>query len=314
MFNRRGTGRPSVYRRLIWIVPALALAGFTLASCASGPQKVAALYGARADDFAALAPGGMAYLWVKLPESRPLLNLFLGENSGGKQTVEILDHTESAVAALYEASGGSARRFLAAARGTYPNANLALALSAGWKKTKSPTGLSYWHSSQAGLSVALGAGQAFVSDGDPFVLQPGVAVPETFAAMREGAAAAGWLPGAEPLNRYLGALGIPIEIPADRVLFGLYPVDGAGEFRAEAVFRLETPSVSQARALAAIFSMAHLVLGNLDRTDSASSFALLLFANPPELDGKALIIHAGILDETGLALLLSLFSVSLNPM
>jgi hypothetical protein len=214
-------------------------------------------------------------------------------------------------AALYPE--GHERRFQAAAWGTYPGFRGNLALSAGkdWKRLRSKTGGAYYHAAGEGLSVALTASRAFVSGAgpgnntDPFAEAPGTEMPPDFAGFRRGAALAFWTdePG-PPVNRFFDTLGIPLRIPADRLFVSLFPVqEGEGaeaEALYEALLRIETPSVSQARALFTLINMARTY---------APAMAAFLFANPPVQDGRNLSLRTAPLRGEEIALLFNVFPV-----
>jgi hypothetical protein len=280
-----------------------------LASCATGPRLRPPE--GEGGEFAALAPGALAYIAVDVEKARPILDLLSLGGFSGQQAADLLDKTDSAAAAAYPP--GFSRSFLVAARGAYPGfrAALSFALSPSWKRTRSPEGGFYWRSSREGLSVALDKGRAFVSDGDPLVPPPGTEAPEPYGALRRGALLAGWSDyGGTSLNRFLAQLGIPLQFPADRSVFAVYdsPAGGApGGY--QAVLRIETPSESHAKGLAAIFSLARRFLANLPPEAGEVPLALALFANSPVQDGTALIVRPGPLDAPGIALLFRLLSV-----
>lgn len=268
------------------------------------------------DEFAPLAPGASAYLYIDVSGARPLLEtvpLPGVQDVNKKDMAQILDRTNSAVAAYYPET--APRRFLAAAKGKYPSAraNMSFSFSSRWKKRKSAIGDSYWYSARDKLAVSLSGNRAFVSDGDPFVPSPGTVSPEGFPEFRRGAVLAGWVDDAAPrINQFLETLGLPIEIPAGQTLFTLYRKEDLYEGK----LRLETPSPAQAKGLAAIIGFARLFLPRTDALDleepDQMSLAGILFANPAEADGKYLTLHTGAMSEKGIALLFALFSVYSN--
>jgi hypothetical protein len=286
----------------------LVLALALLASCATGPRKRPP---EGEGEFAALAPGALAYVSVDVKRARPILERVALGGFSGQQAAEILDKTDSAVAAVYPP--GFPRSFLVAAQGAYPGfrAGLSFALSPSWKRVRSPEG-AYWRSSLQGLSVALDKRRAFVSDGDPLIPPPGPEAPEPYGALRRGALLAGWSDyGGASLNQFLASLEIPLRLPADRIVFAVYDFPAGGEPGLyQALLRIETPSVSQAKGLAAIFSLARIFLADLP-PEAAGPLALAaaLFANPPVQDGPALIARPGPLDAPGIALLFTMLSL-----
>jgi hypothetical protein len=296
----------------------------TLASCASGPRKQDP-YESGQDDFAPLAPGGTLYFAVDVPRARPILDLISLGNISGKDASAVLDRTGSAVAAVY--GEGEPRRFLAALRGSYPRfrSGFSFAFNSAWKKARSASGDRYWRSASYGLSIFLEADRALVSDGDPISPPPGPVLPEGFAELRRGALLAGWLEDAGgPINQFFAQLEIPIQIPAERALFGVYALPpgalsalspekpGEGEEPVyEAALRIETPSVNQAKAMVSVISLARLFMsgGAFPGAGGPMALAAALFANPPAQEGPVLIIRTGAMDAQEIALLFNMFSV-----
>jgi len=139
--------------------------------------------------------------------------------------------------------------------------------------------------------------------------------PEKLGEFREDAVLAGWMENAgAPVNRFLSSLGIPIQVPTDRVLFGVYEAEEgatASDRRYMAVIRVETPSAIQARALAALISMARMVMDSAKPSSAGGSMtlAIALFANPPVPEEQDLIIHTGTLGAGDIALLFDSFSI-----
>ncbi|MDR3115960.1 MAG: hypothetical protein LBU25_10635 [Treponema sp.] len=284
------------------LIPILLL----FASCATSPKRQVL---PEAAPFAGFPEGALVYLYVDTVKARPILEAISLERIGGdKSTIAAaLDKTTSVVAALYPQ--GASRRFLVAARGRYPTfqASLSFTFSAAWKKRRSETGVSYWHSPQRGISVLLSPEEAYISDGDP-VLVRGLSSPQTpeaFASFSEHAVLAGWLTeGAMPFNYLLSSLEIPLQIPAGQVFFRLQPSEGYYQ----GMIRIETPSVSQAKALVSLFSIARLFMANLDLQE----WGAILFAYPPIQDGATVHIHTALLDAQEVALLFSRFSLYSN--
>lgn len=278
-----------------------------LSACATSPKTQAVPEAAL---FAGFPQGALGYLYVDTVKARPILDAISLEPMGKgnpKTIAAALDKTASAAAALYPK--GSPRRFLVAAQGRYPRfgASLSFTVSTDWKKRRSATGASYWYSPQQGISVLLNADQAFISDGDPVLVPKGSfpPVPEAFASYAEHAALAGWLTeGAMPFNQLLQTLEIPLQIPAGQVVFCLQQ----SEARYQGLIRIETPSVSQAKALVSLFSLAGLFMANLD----LQVWEKIFFAYPPVQDGAALNLRTGSLDAQEIALLFTTFSLYSN--
>jgi hypothetical protein len=281
------------------------------ASCASAPQKVTD-YADASREFGVLDGGGLLYFSVDVPAARPLLDRVSIAGASGKEAAQILDRTETAAGAAYPPASG--RRFLLSARGRYPKsgANFALGMSSAWEKRKSGKGLKYWYSGKQGLSIFLNRRYALVSDGELFAPPGQVTVPEAFWQMREGAAFAGWLEDAAVLiDRFLEQSGIPLQIPADHLIFAVFPAEDPLPAYI-AILRLETPSVSHAKALASMVSMIRPSITRPPADGSAAVPPLLaaLFANAPVQENTALILKTAVLDADAIALLFTLFSVN----
>jgi hypothetical protein len=208
-------------------------------------------------------------------------------------------------------------------KGKIPGGGL-LALSSQWKKTSSRTGARYWHSSRYGLSVSIQKKAAFVSDGDPFIEGPPVEAPENLEKLRltegqmtEGqkhALVLGWLENAgTPINNFISTLGLPVRIPAERILFALYETPDPADqgLMYEAALRIETQNASQARALTSILTLVRNLTGGAAPGVDREFLEILrpLLANPPGQDGSDLLIRTGPMTPGGIALLLSRFSV-----
>jgi hypothetical protein len=277
-------------------------------SCTSGPKAQAPYI--EEDEFAPMAPGGLIYISIDVPRTRSLLEkLSLGGLSPARNR-EVLDRTESAVVALYPE--GSGRRFLAAARGRYPGSRTAFsfAFNRDWKKVRSGVG-SYWRSEKDKLSIAVTNDRAYISDGAPLIAAPGTKSPAGLEELRRDAVLAGWIDdAATPINRFIQSLALPLQIPAERLLFGVY---AAEDKKYNAVLNITTPSISQARALVSIFSMIRLFLVSSDiGPGEPAALAFIFFANPPVQEGTNLIVRTGTMDGDGIALLLNMFSLYSN--
>jgi hypothetical protein len=287
-----------------------------LSSCASAPQ--ANVPAASGDEFSSLAPGGVVYFNVDIKRARPILARISLKNINMKQTLGLLEKVDSLSGAVYPA-GGPRNMLLHAWRrkGKIPGGG-ALALSTQWKKTASQTGARYWHSSRYGLSVSLQNTQAFVSDGDPFIDGPPITAPENLSGLRIRpsvpqtpglpALIVGWLENAgPPINKFLSVTGLPVRIPAERILFALYEAPSS---LYEVSLRIETQNANQARALTAILVLVRrFTEGAAPGVDQEFLETLRpLLANPPSQDGSDLLIRTGPMSAEGIALLLNRFA------
>ncbi|MDR0670487.1 MAG: hypothetical protein LBF95_10435 [Treponema sp.] len=322
--------------------PAVILA-VVLAACVSAPRTLDPLLEPRIP----LDEGAMAYVFVDVPGARSILDHINIEGYNSSQVEDILDRTRLAVAALYSPESG--RGIRAVTWGTYPStrAGLAFTMSKDWKRRRSSAGKSYWYAPAYGLSLALSSTQAFAAvapstvrgptvpgtggptarevweaaelPAGPFVQGPGIEVPEGFNTFRQGTSLALWMDRpAETLERFLSALRIPLRIPAEQLMAGflaLPPADGATDTETlhELKLRIKVSSEASARTMMTLLSTVRLFIvrsgtqGSLD--PETLELLSLLFSRPPEQEGVYLTLRSPPLDEEGIALLFTLFSV-----
>ncbi|MDR1637438.1 MAG: hypothetical protein LBR93_08870, partial [Treponema sp.] len=162
----------------------------------------------------------------------------------------------------------------------------------------------------------------------PFALPPGTPLPEGFTEFRRDAALAFWLEEPESyLNRFLSAMNLPLQIPAESFMASLHQAQQAaretggdadpGEQLYESRIRIKTPQASQAKGLVTLFSMARFFLSqaaqnpDVQNGGASETVALLslLFANPPSLEGAFLNLRSAPMSGKDIALLFNLFSV-----
>jgi hypothetical protein len=304
------------------------IAALALSSCASTSPLAAAAEG----EFAYLAAGGLAYFYTDVRLSRPILNNVSIKGVDITQTGRFLDRVDFLSGAVYP-NGAPQDMLLHAWRqkGNVPSAS-ALFLSAKWKKTASPTGGKYYHSDAYGLSVSTRGSHAFVSDADPLAFEPAVAAPDGLTGLRWEAVMLGWLNKAgTPINRFLSAVGIPMRVPTDRILFGVYRspapdlavtvglnhaepprrAAGDGETLYELRLRVETENPNQAKALRALLAFIRVFTENPDNDVQPEYLETLrpLLANSPSQDGSALAIHTEPMSAGEIALLFNRFAV-----
>jgi hypothetical protein len=302
------------------------IAALALSSCASNPPP--ADYAPGGGDFSYLAAGARAYFYTDVRLSRPILEKVSFGKVDMSRMGRFLDKVDFLSLAVYP--GGAPQRLMLHAwrqKGNVPSAST-LFLSAQWEKTASPTGRNYYHSDSYGISVSTQGSHAFVSDADPFASDPPVAPPESLAELQWEAIMLGWLDNAgAPINNFLSVAGIPMRVPTDRILLGLYraqapdpeeapedappPATGKGEPRYELRLRVETQNPNQARALAALLAFVRVFAESPDSNAEAEYLAALrpLLANPPSQDGPDLLISAGPMSAPEIALLFNRFAV-----
>jgi hypothetical protein len=170
--------------------------------------------------------------------------------------------------------------------------------------------------------MALGSKLALVSNIDPLEEFPALVTPPGFSEFRKAYALAGWMPDpSESIAKFFDTLGIPLQIPAEKLFFGAVNVNAADQSHTEKdpwqlVFRLETQSAAFARSLISFFSVARLfVLRGTDAgffTASPLDAAALLFANLPEQDDDSLVIKTDSIGVDEIALLFQMFSIYSN--
>jgi len=274
-----------------------------------------------------MEPNGLVYAMVDVAGARPILeNMNIrGLDSGDKQFRRMLESTTSAIAAVYpvvNAEGEPAgSRFRLAASGRYPSGWARLALNGGkeWKGTKSAaSGERFWSSASAMISVAISRREARLSgfmNGepvDPFHSGAAAEVPEGFSGFAFGAAVSCWL--GEPgtfINQRLAEMLIPIEIPADQVFAGIFPVphSQSREPQYELHLRLRVSSEIQANGFARVITTARAFFAPPpDDGSGAGALASLLFANPIVAEGRHLNIRTEAMGAAEVATLLGMFA------
>jgi hypothetical protein len=316
-----------------------------LAACTSAPRIPDPLL----EQKIPLDGGAAAYIFINVPEARPILDTVSLGGYNSAQLSEILDKTSFAMAALYTPG------IRAVAWGDYPSfrAGLAFGMSKEWKRQRSAAGKSYWYSAGRRLSLALERSRAFVAlepavfgpaaavspalsaAAGPYAQGPGIDIPEGFNAFREGAPLALWMEDpAGPLDRFLGTLRLPIRIPAEQLMAALLilpeqdPQDNAGVLPPfspaagspetgtlyEIRLRIRTPSETSARTFMTLYSTARFFIarsGGQMGQGSQETLKLLniLFARPAEQQGAYITLRSLPLDKNDITLLFNLFSV-----
>jgi hypothetical protein len=270
-------------------------------------------YAGRKDVFALLAPGADLYFRADVSAARPILDGLSFGAVTGAEVSDFLDMSDSLAAALYGSKDAS-QRFLAAASGKYPGVRggMFFSASADWEKARSASGIEYWHSEKSELSVFLSANRAFFSDADPFVPPPGAESPAGLSSFKDGAALSGWMENpAAPLSRIAGALGIPVEIPAEKMIFAVYPSSSKEGRAYKAVLRLETKNPARADALVRLFTLARagMALTDFSSRPDLQSLYRIFFAEAPAQDGSALVLTTGTMQGRDIALLFNTLSV-----
>jgi len=266
--------------------------------------------------FVPLNSGAAVYIFANVNEARQIIDLLPINELRDKQTKQLLDRTSYITAALFPPESG--QRFQLAAWGNYPSsqAGFAFTFDKNWKKQRSAAGKNYWHSKTNRLSISMTSRQAFVAaslndtPSDPLTTS-GAEIPEGYAAFRQRAPLSCWLenPGSV-ITRMLNDAGLPLDFTVQKLFINIFPVNNTSEYSLdnqdgyEAVIRFQFGSVSHARNLAFLLSLA----GRFALDDSDLIVSLLL-SNPPVHDGRNVDIKTSVLNEAELINLFSVFSI-----
>ena len=303
-------------RKLFFIISTLA---FFLSGCATIPRNFPII---QEEEFDMLPSGGKLYLWADVDRARPILDAISFQDMSLQAAAGILDQTRTAAAVFN--SGGINQGFFMNLKGNFPTfrAGLSMAFSRAWRRQRSITGNSYWHSPLLDIGVAMGSTLALVSMGDPFILIPlegnQIQSPDGFNEFYRGGVIAGWINEPdETINLFFNSLGIPLQIPADLLFFSVFPITQSEEEHWELVFHIRTPSISQARAVFTLFTLARAAIiinpfeSSIERS-GIQDFLPLLFANPIHREENILILRSAIMDTQELSLLFENFLVYSN--
>ena len=283
---------------------------FLLFSCASSPSvpKPEAFYEGRSG-FSLVAEGAAIYLTAEVKSARPILDSLVLGGMTGAEIKKFLDMSEVITAAVFHIPGE--RHFYAAASGKFPvGGGLFFSASKDWEKKTSAAGMPYWYSERSLLAISLNQKYAYLSDADPFVPPPGARPPEALSALQKDAVLSGWMNNpASAINRLIAVFEVPIEIPAERLLFAVYKADAKNQYTA--ALRFETPTAAQAAGLVRIITMAKLgmALADFAERKEIEALAKAFFSQNPRQDGNALIITTGAMDGKDLALLFNSISI-----
>jgi hypothetical protein len=146
-----------------------------------------------------------------------------------------------------------------------------------------------------------------------------VTPPERFDEIRDGAAIAGWVPDAAAvIDRFLAAYRIPLQIPADLLMFGVYPILPYEDAEPPAArffvgIRLELPSPSHAKALVSMITLIRAFTSGAGTVgDGGRALIPILFGNTPIQDDSSLLLRTAIMDAEEIALLFNMFSIYSN--
>jgi len=287
------------------------VAALALGACASVPRSVP-VSGAGERDFLEIPPGALVYAVVDVASARPILDQALAGTPWQERLAPALGRTDRAAMAWYPA--GEGQRFFTAASGRYPvfRSALSLALDRDWHRKANAAGQAYWVSRSTGYALSLSPRRVLVSDGQLVPAASGPTVPAAYVGLAPDAAIVGWTEdGADVVTVLLGLPQGAIRVPADLLLFAVYPA-GPGYYQAR--LRLETDSALQGRTLLTLFTVGSRLLGRGAPADSGPEAVLLrsLLEGKPRLDGTALVLESGSVSAADIALLLSMRLVYLK--
>jgi len=274
------------------------------------------------DRYIPLEAGAVVYIFADVTAAKPILQLLPIPEMNNRQVRQMLERTHTAAAAIFPQESG--RRFQLVSQGNYPSfrAGIALRCNRHWRRFNSDEGHRFWHTSTGMLSLVLNSRQAFVAawtddtPGDPITPAPGVRYPEGLGDFRKGAVISFWLENPGPrLNSIFDTMGIPLQLPAERIFASLFPAEAEQKY--EALIRMRVPTAIQARGLLTLFSIARNFAAPPMERDAADYglrsinelLAAVLFANPLTLNDRDLNIKTAALSEQEIALLFSLFSI-----
>jgi len=296
------------------------LAFLLLLSCQSMPTFMPERDGA---SFIPIEAGAMAYIFVDVKEARPIVNSlnFRGISIGeDKQFQQILDMTDSAIAAVY--SEGARSRFRLITHGSYPSglASIGLGASSDWISQRSRYSRrdKFWHSPVAMMSVAVSPNQAIIATtlqqdipADPFFVEYGTRVPEGFEDFRAKGVISCWLENPrEFINQKLREMNVRVEIPAEQFFINIVPAaDSGGEKSYTANIQLRVANPLLARNLSIALFVARSMISPAAGNNAAAMVASAMLANPVTATGNYLNIKTNPMSIGEITQLLSGFSM-----
>ena len=283
-----------------------------------------------------LDKGATAYALVDVPRARPILEGLSFIPVNDKNIKPMLDKTRSAVIAVYSPTSAEDRRYQLVSWGAYPasGSSIAFDTNKNWTKQRSASSNAiYWHSDKAQMSVAVSPSQAFVlvamtnTPHDPVPASEGIKIPDGFGEFARDAVFSCWLSNPGPaLNQKLRGMGLPLEIPAEKLFIRMFPAEGqapASQTKFEAHIKITLAGETQARTIISLLSLARAFMppptppSPSEASDSqdaaaqknAAMMVYLLFANPVAQEGASLLFTLPPLSAREISLLFSMFSL-----
>lgn len=249
------------------------------------------------DEISIFPKGALLYGYAAKNKDRALFDAlfesFAKNNSGGRY---FFAKTQKANFAIYgdsaKSSSFSANNALCVLSGRgYPvsAAGIYFSGSAAWKKRED----GFWYEARSDIAISVKKSLVLISRGGVSFIAAGgtggIIPPESYKNFVKNAAAGGFFPSAGIFNQYFEENGIPIKLPLNAVIFSIIPQGGAYEIS----LRLETPGNTQAKLVASLLTIARNAGGASFGTDfDGLSFASIFLANPPQLDGNAVIVKS----------------------
>jgi hypothetical protein len=293
-------------------VPLLIAASVIFVSCATGPRQKNIDTEPDENNFAFFPSGAYVYFCADRAKSQELVDAiipyFIKPDERQKQ---ILEKTGRINVALYKNDiPERPSHFIASLEGeSYPVflISSAFTFSFNWKRIKEKNGF-YWRAKNDGFSMAIDSKKIFISDTALFSNQQKTEAPRSYPQFQNGGIISGWMAKADMVNELLKSFGAPLTIPVNELLF----VIRSNDYGYELSLRIETQSASVAKAAAALLIIAkHSVSGQGGKEDEAKNLTRLFFANTPVVQGNAIIITTGIMDEKQITGLLPAFMLGL---
>jgi hypothetical protein len=253
-----------------------------------------------------LPPGAIAYGFADVPQMKTVIEDISPGLLHDKNAARFVDKSDYAVVGVYQdisdgAQPGSQSYFLIT-RGTYPaySYNFALGFSSNWKKV-SIDGKKWWRQGTVALLIEknearIQIGQIGRTPDQTMNPASGGELGAFFADARREAekdktplAFAYYVPSSETAS-LIRRVGIPFDISLQNITLTSF-ADPRAETSYQSTLSLTARSPSEAKALAAILSLARVTIGRRGQPNAANAFITeLLFANPPAFDGSTVII------------------------
>jgi hypothetical protein len=150
---------------------------------------------------------------------------------------------------------------------------------------------------------------------DPIPSPEGIKIPDGFGEFAKDSVFSLWLSNPGPaLNQRLKEMGIPLEIPAERLFIRVYPSEGQ---KYEAHIKITLPGAAQARTIVSFLTLARSFMSPETQSgedkstlqNSAAMLSSLLFANSVIQEEGSLLFKLPPIGAQEISLLFSMFSL-----